>query len=235
MSLPTCSYCRLGLMDYRRAWSLQKSLALLRGREAVGDTLLLVEHPPVYTLGRRGKEIHLLVPKEKLAREGVDVVRVDRGGDITFHGPGQLVGYPILSLKERSGGASRYLRDLEEVLMRALKMLGVASGRWERLTGVWVGEEKIGAIGVKIGAQRVTEHGFALNVNTDLRYFHQMVPCGIRDRGVTSLERVLGRKLSLEEVVSPLVQAFGEVFQREMRETWPSWLCGVAAREAGGE
>ena len=234
MSLITCRYCWLGLMDYRKAWSLQRSMALCRAKEAMEDTLLLLEHPPVYTLGRRGKESHLLVSRERLAGEGVDVVRVDRGGDITFHGPGQLVGYPIVSLKERSGGASRYLRDLEDVLMRALNMLGVASRRWEKLTGVWVNDDKIGAIGVKIGAQRVTEHGFALNVSTDLRFFHQMVPCGIMDRGVTSMEVLLGRKLPMNKVMLHVVRAFGEVFERDMREISPSSIHGTSGHGTSG-
>lgn len=176
-------------MAYLEAWALQKALARLRGAEAIEDVLVLLEHPPVYTLGRRGSEDHLLVAKEVLAREGVEVVRVDRGGDITYHGPGQLVGYPIVSLKESSGGAGRYLRNLEEVLILALDALGIEAGRQERLTGVWVGSNKIGAIGVKIDAKRVTCHGFALNVNTDLHHFDRIIPCGIQGKGVTSMER----------------------------------------------
>lgn len=224
-----CRYSWLGRMAYLEAWTLQKALARVRGAEAIEDVLVLLEHPPVYTLGRRGSEDHLLVPKEVLAREGVEVVRVDRGGDITYHGPGQLVGYPIVSLKESSGGAGRYLRNLEEVLILALDALGIEAGRQERLTGVWVGSNKIGAIGVKIDAKRVTCHGFALNVNTDLHHFDRIIPCGIQGKGVTSMERLLGRRMDFQDVVQAVVRAFGAVFGRTMLEVSPKWLHQMTA------
>ena len=216
MSVRICRFCWLGRVDYGSAWRLQKILAEDRAAERIEDTLLMLEHPPTYTLGRRGSEAHLLVDGEVLARQGVEVHRVDRGGDITFHGPGQLVGYPVVSLEGRQGGASRYLRDLEEVLILGLESLGVSAGRQQGLTGVWVGGEKIAAIGVKINARRVTGHGFALNVTTDLGYFRQIVPCGIRGKGVTSLARVLGHPPDMARVQGAVVDAFGQVFGMEM-------------------
>ncbi|MFP5214077.1 MAG: lipoyl(octanoyl) transferase LipB [Acidobacteriota bacterium] len=213
-----CRVCRLGTIDYDEAWTLQRAVAEARAGERVPDTLLLLEHPPTYTLGRRGSENHLLVSKEWLEHQGVSVYQVDRGGDITFHGPGQLVGYPILSLQGRPGGPSRYLRDLEEVIIRGLASFGLDAGRLTGFTGVWIGNEKIAAIGVKINAKRITQHGFALNVSTDLSHFGRMVPCGIQDKGVTTLERVLGRPVSLEEASVPLAKAFGEVFGLEMAD-----------------
>ncbi|GLI35506.1 lipoyl(octanoyl) transferase LipB [Desulforhabdus amnigena] len=216
-----CHVCSLGRIDYGIAWKMQKALAAARAEERIPDTLLLLEHPPTYTLGRRTDPSHFLVPRELLLRQGVAVYHVDRGGDITFHGPGQLVGYPVLNLQGCPGGPSRYLRDLEEVLIEGLAALGVASGRLSGFTGVWVGHEKIAAIGVKINARRITEHGFALNVSTDLHYFNQIVPCGIREKGVTSLEQVLGRSVAIYEVEREVAHAFGKVFDLEMVEVSP--------------
>jgi lipoyl(octanoyl) transferase len=213
---PPCHCHWLGLIHYQAAWDLQKTLAERRGQGQSADTLLLLEHPPTYTLGACGDETHLLVGSEVLARQGVTLVRVDRGGDITFHGPGQLVGYPVLDLSVRRGSVARYLRDLEEVLVRALAKLGVIAGRLRGHTGVWVGDEKIAAIGVKVNARKITSHGFALNVATDLHYFTQIVPCGIRDKGVTSMVRVLGRSIPLPEVVEQVVGCFGQVLGFEM-------------------
>ncbi len=232
---PTCRYCRIGRMAYGEARVLQDAVARACRINALEDVLILLEHSPVYTLGRRGSENHLLASVEALGREGVEVVRADRGGDITFHGPGQLVGYPIISLKDRPGGAGRYLRDLEEVLILALKAVSIRSGRLERFTGVWVGGEKIAAIGVKIDGNRITRHGFALNVSTDLRFFDRIVPCGIRGKGVTSMERVLGRGVALEEMIEPVAHAFGEVFHREMIEASPGAIHQACrSEEAGG-
>jgi lipoyl(octanoyl) transferase len=217
-SLGLCRVCWLGRMDYEKAWSLQKTLAEARADELIPDTLLLLEHPPTYTIGRRGREEHLLISQELLASQGIALYRVDRGGDITFHGPGQLVGYPVLSLKGRPGGPGKYLRSLEDVLIQGIGSFGVASGRVQGLTGVWIGSEKVAAIGVKINARRITEHGFALNVMTDIGYFSQIVPCGIQDKGVTTLSRVLGRPLTLTSVAKRVAAAFGNVFGMEMVE-----------------
>jgi lipoyl(octanoyl) transferase len=214
--LPPCHYHWLGPVQYQAAWDLQKTLAERRGQGKSADTLLLLEHPLTYTLGACGDEAHLLVGSEVLVRQGVTLVRVDRGGDITFHGPGQLVGYPVLDLSVRRGSVARYLRDLEEVLVRALAEFGVVAGRLRGHTGVWVGDEKIAAIGVKVNARKITTHGFALNVTTDLHYFTQIIPCGIRDKGVTSLARILGRSIPLSEVIERVVECFGWVLGFDM-------------------
>ena len=213
-----CQVWRLGVVDYLEAWDLQRRLVAERASGTIPDTLLLLEHPPTYTLGSTAAEAHLLAPRASLAEQGIAVHRVDRGGDITYHGPGQLVGYPLLDIGRRRGGALRYLRDLEEVLVAALRTLGVEAGRLRHHTGVWVGDDKIAAIGVKVSARNITSHGFALNVHPDLNHFRQIIPCGIRDKGVTSLERLLGRKVSLETVADQVVAAFVRVFDCAMVE-----------------
>jgi lipoyl(octanoyl) transferase len=203
-------------MDYLAAWDLQRSLVRQRSAGEIGDTLMLVEHPHTYTLGRATKDGHLLISAEQLAAQGVALVESDRGGDITYHGPGQVVGYPILKLSRHGGDVLRYLRLLEEALIGALAGYGIAGVRVAGLTGVWVGDEKIAAIGVKLSASGVTQHGFALNVATDLRFFGQIVPCGIADKGVTSLERVLGAAPARDDVERRVIAAFGDVFGVEM-------------------
>ncbi len=210
----TLAWCDLGTVPYQEAWELQGRLVAARRRGLIGDLLLLLEHPPVYTLGRGGRAEHLLAPVEWLRRQGADVFEVDRGGDITFHGPGQLVGYPILDLTAWGRDLHRYLRNLEETLIRALAAFGVAAGRKAGYTGVWVDDRKIAAIGVKLNSGWITSHGFALNVSTDLSWFDHIVPCGIRDYGVTSLAAELGRPVTRAAVVGPVVEAFGQVFDR---------------------
>ncbi len=212
---------RLGLVDYLEAWTLQRQLVEARTAGRVPDTLLLLEHPPTYTIGATGNASHLLVSQEELGRLGIAVHCVDRGGDITYHGPGQLVGYPVFDISERRGGPLRYLRELEGVLVEALGCLGVKSGLLRHHTGVWVGEEKIAAIGVKVTARHITSHGFALNVNPDLDHFAHIIPCGIRDKGVTSLARLLGHEISVRAVADQVVAAFGRVFRCTMVEVRP--------------
>ena len=204
---------RLGLVPYADALALQKELVEERRHGRIGDVLLLVEHPHVLTLGVRGDggRSHILAPAETLASRGVDVHETGRGGDITYHGPGQIVGYPIIDLKPDRCDVHRYVRDLEEVLIRVVAEYGLIGEREKGLTGVWVGGEKVAAIGVRI-ARWVTSHGFALNVSTDLDYFKMIVPCGIGDRGVTSLAKLLGRPVDRGEVESLIVQRFSEVF-----------------------
>ena len=175
-----------------------------------------VEHPHTYTFGSRPKPEQLLVSHETLAAQGVALVEADRGGDITYHGPGQIVGYPILKLSRHGGDVLRYLRMLEETIIVALAGYGIAGERIAGLTGVWVGGAKICAIGVKLSASGVTQHGFALNVDTDLRFFAQIIPCGIADRGVTSLKRVLGAAPPRAEAEARVVAAFGQVFGAQM-------------------
>lgn len=202
-----------GLTDYAGCWDLQKEMVRRRKADEIGDTLLLVEHPPVYTLGRSAKDdSNLGVGEEYLRSLGAEVFRIDRGGDVTFHGPGQIVGYPILRLKNRD--THRYLRDLEDLLIEVLSDYGLEGWHHPDYTGVWVGENKIAAIGVKFSSGWITSHGFALNVGTDLAWFDRVTPCGIREFGVTSLQRELGREVPQEEVeqkiVARFMQRFGE-------------------------
>jgi lipoyl(octanoyl) transferase len=204
---------RLGLTSYGDALALQRSLVEDRREGRVGDQLLFVEHPHVLTLGVRGDggRAHILATSEALAARGIEIHETGRGGDITYHGPGQIVGYPIIDLKPDRCDVHRYVRDLEEVLIRAASDYGVQAGRIEGLTGVWVGNDKLAAIGVRI-SRWVTSHGFALNVTTDLDYFKLIVPCGIADRGVTSLARLLGRVVDRGEVEDRIAFHFTRVF-----------------------
>jgi lipoyl(octanoyl) transferase len=200
-------------MPYAEALALQRSLVDDRQRGRVGDLLLLVEHPHVITLGVRGDggRSHILASADELRARGVEVHETGRGGDVTYHGPGQIVGYPIVDLKPDRCDVHRYVRDLEEVLIRVAADYGIAAGRVGGLTGVWVGGNKLAAIGVRI-ARWVTSHGFALNVTTDLDYFGLIVPCGIEDRGVTSLEELLSRPVHRREVEDKIATRFAEVF-----------------------
>ena len=205
----------LGRIDYEAAWSLQIELAEARAADEVGDTLLLLEHPHTYTFGTRGKREHLLAPEEQLRAAGVVILDVDRGGDVTYHGPGQLVGYPIIRLKDYGLGYVRYIRCLEEVLIGVAATYGLVAERQRGYTGVWIGGAKLAAIGTKVDRNGITRHGFALNVSTDLRYFGQIVPCGIRGKGVCSLETVLGRPVAVAEAAERTAQAFEAVFDKD--------------------
>jgi lipoyl(octanoyl) transferase len=204
---------RLGVVPYAEALELQRSLVEDRRAGRIPDTLLLLEHPHVLTLGVRGDggRSHILATPDALASRGVQVYETGRGGDITYHGPGQLVGYPIVDLKPDRCDVHRYVRDLEEVLIRTAADYGVETERVTGLTGVWAGREKLAAIGVRI-ARWITSHGFALNVSTDLDFFGLIVPCGISDRGVTSLQRLLGRTVELAAVQERVAHHFSKVF-----------------------
>jgi lipoyl(octanoyl) transferase len=202
---------RLGRVPYARGLELQERLVADRQAGRIPDQLLLLEHDPVFTLGRNARAANVLLPAETLRERGFEVFETGRGGDVTYHGPGQVVGYPILHLAPDRRDVHRYVRDLEEVMMRTCADYGLQASRVEGLTGTWLGDEKIGAIGVRI-ARWVTSHGFAFNVGTDLTAFDLIVPCGIRERGVTSLERRLGRPLPLEEVMDRLAANFSVVF-----------------------
>lgn len=210
---------RLGRVDYQDALDVQRELVDQRKQGVIPDQLLLLEHPDVITLGvrTRNDRSHVLATPEVLEAEGVDLFETGRGGDVTYHGPGQLVGYPIIDLKPDRCDVHRYVRDLEEVLIRAVAEFGISAGRVAGLTGIWVGppgrEDKLAAIGVRI-SRWVTSHGFALNVNTDLSRFGLIVPCGITDHGVTSMERLIGRKAPMAEVEQAVVRAFTAVFAR---------------------
>lgn len=211
-----CSVRWLGRIAYADAWKLQKELATQRAADLIGDTLLLLEHPHTYTFGSRGKREHLLVPCEALEAQGVAILDVDRGGDITYHGPGQLVGYPILRLADYELDAVRYLRTLENALIDVARGYGLDAQHVRHLTGVWVGNHKIAAIGTKVDVHGITQHGFALNVATDLAYFDKIVPCGIRNRQVGSLAQLLDRDVPMDDVVDRTVAAFAQTFNAEM-------------------
>ena len=214
---------KLGHVPYGEALELQNALAEERRHNRTGDALLLLEHPHVLTLGARGDggRSHILATPARLSELGVTVFETGRGGDVTYHGPGQLVGYPILDLKPDRCDVHRYVRDIEEVIIRTVADYGIQAGRIKGLTGVWVGHEKVAAIGIRI-SRWISSHGFAFNISTDLDFFRLIVPCGISDRGVTSLARLLGREVSFEEVEDRLVAHFCKVFdwrgEFEMRE-----------------
>ena len=208
---------RLGVVEYQTALDLQRELVERRKQGLIGDQLLLLQHPPVITLGVRTRSArsHVRASAEALAAEGVTVFETGRGGDVTYHGPGQLVGYPIFDLKPDRCDVHKYVRDLEEALIRAMEEFQIRARRLAGLTGVWVGpegrEDKLAAIGVRI-SRWVTSHGFALNVSTDLSRFGLIVPCGIADRGVTSIEQLLGRSVPMAEVEDAVVRGFAAVF-----------------------
>lgn len=213
---------RLGQVPYMETWDKQKELVNQIDLGKIPNQLLLLEHPHTITLGRGSHRENLLLSAEQYRQRGVDVVEIDRGGDVTYHGPGQLVGYPIFHLEERGNDPHRYLRDLEEVIIKALRHWGIKAERKAPYTGAWVGDVKIAAIGVKFNRVRnrrgyVTSHGFALNVNTDLRYFHMIIPCGIQEYGVTSIEQLLGRNIEMEEVMDCIVEATEEVFNQKAK------------------
>jgi lipoyl(octanoyl) transferase len=206
---------RLGRIGYQEALDLQADLVERRRRGEIGDTLLLLEHPPVITLGvkTRNNRTNIIASDAQLADAGVAVFQTGRGGDVTYHGPGQLVGYPILDLNPHRRDVHKYVRDIEQALIDAVASLGITATRAEGLTGIWVGSNKLAAIGVRI-SRWITSHGFALNVATDLSHFDLIVPCGIQDRGVTSLERLLGRGVPMAEVEAVVERAFSSVFSR---------------------
>ncbi len=200
-------------VSYSEALAQQYALAEKRGRGEVPDTLLLLEHPPTITLGRRTQDTDLIVSEAALRAQGFDVERVDRGGEITYHGPGQLVGYPILDLRQHGSDLHKYLQDLEEVLIQTVSVFGLLGERVPGRTGVWVQDRKIAAIGIKV-SRWVSLHGFALNIATDLRPFREyFVPCGIADKGVTSLAEMLGDAAPARaEVEAVLTARFAEIF-----------------------
>lgn len=214
---------RLGIVPYGEGLALQKRLVDERRAGAIPDTLLLLRHPHVLTVGvKKDGRHHILASEDRLAALGVEVFDTGRGGDVTYHGPGQIVGYPIIDLNPDRRDVHKYVRDIEQVMIRACAHYGVAAGRLTGMSGTWIthperGPEKVGAIGVRI-SRWVTSHGFAFNVTTDLSFFDLIVPCGITEHGVTSLERATGRTHDLTEVESVLTSAFGEVFDRTVTD-----------------
>lgn len=213
---------RLGVVGYSEALKLQQFLVEERRAERVPDLLLLLQHPPVITLGVKGDggRSNVLVPGDRLRELGVEISETGRGGDVTYHGPGQIVGYPIVDLRPDRCDVHRYVRDIEDVMIRVCADYGVKAGRIKGLTGTWVGPEKIGAIGVRI-SRWITSHGFAFNVDTNLDHFNLIVPCGIAGHGVTSLQKITGREITYAAVEAALIRHFCEVFQREAKSEEP--------------
>jgi lipoyl(octanoyl) transferase len=216
-----CQTIDLGLIGYAEAYALQKRVAAARKAGAIEDVLLLCHHPHVITLGRSGKRENLLASEHVLRQQGVEFHVTDRGGDITYHGPGQIVGYPILNLGEIRRDVVWYVRMLEEAMIRATAEFGISAERVAGKTGIWVRventEEKLAAIGVHI-SRWITSHGFAYNVSTDLRHFDLIVPCGIADRKATSLEKLLGRTVEEKEVAPRIAKHLGDLLGLEMRK-----------------
>jgi len=206
---------RLGMISYGEGLALQQSLVEERRSDRIPDTLLLLQHPHVLTLGvkREAARAHLVVAEPELAARGIEVVEAGRGGDITYHGPGQLVAYPILDLRPDRQDVHRYVRDLEEVMIRVCADYGLTAGRIAGLSGTWIGDGKIGAVGIRI-SRWITSHGVAFNVTTDLSYFDLIVPCGIEDKSVTSLATELAREVPMREVEARFAERFAEVFER---------------------
>lgn len=194
-------------MPYGEAWDLQYRLHSLRREGKIEDTLLLLEHPHTYTLGKTADRANLIGSDQYLEENGIKVFEIDRGGDITYHGPGQLVGYPIIDLQKWKPDSHLYLRTLEEMMIDVLADYGITAGRKDGFTGVWISEEKIAAIGIKI-SRWVTMHGFAFNINTDLNLFSGIIPCGIKDKEVTSLSKILGREIDMDEIKSKIKNRF---------------------------
>ena len=205
---------RLGTVGYQEAADLQARLVEQRRRDEIPDLLLLLQHPPVITLGvkSRSTRTNIVASDAQLADAGVDVFESGRGGDVTYHGPGQLVGYPIFNLNPHRRDVHRYVRDVEQALIEAVSAFGIQAGRVEGLTGIWVGNDKLAAIGIRI-SRWITSHGFALNVATNLSHFDLIVPCGIQGRGVTSMEQLLGRGIGMDEVEKAVETAFAHVFR----------------------
>ena len=212
--MPRLDVITPGLVDYGEALNIQYDLVAQRAAGEIDDTLILLEHNPVITFGRGGKQENVLATTERLKEKGVKVYKIERGGDVTFHGPGQLVGYPIIDLSRRGRDMHKYLRDLESVLIETLKVFGLEAGRKDNFTGAWYANSKLAAIGVAV-RQWISYHGFALNVNNDLSYFSLINPCGITDAGVSSLSSMLGRKVEIAEVIQAVIERFADVFKYE--------------------
>jgi lipoyl(octanoyl) transferase len=208
-------FCKLGTIGYDEAHALQKKLQNKRIAGEISDTVLMLEHDPVITLGRSASEQHVLAPRETLRAQGVSVREVGRGGDVTYHGPGQLVAYPIIDLNPNRRDVRKYVWSLEEAMIRVCSNFGLTASRVEGLNGAWVGGRKIGAVGVRI-SRWVTMHGLALNVNTDLSHFDLIVPCGIQGKQVTSISLELGRKVAVEQVLEPLARHLAALYESDI-------------------
>ena len=224
-----CLVYDLGLVDYREGLLLQEKLLNSRKSGAIADVLLLLQHPSVFTIGRSGIVENIVVPRETLVKEDISVFHTNRGGDVTYHGPGQLVGYPILSLREEGLTAHQYVWNLEEVVIRTLADFGIDGQRVSGRRGVWVGEEKVCALGLRVSGG-ISMHGFALNVSTNLKYFTYIIPCGITGVSVTSVSKLLGREVEIGEIQVNLLQHFSQVFKLalEYGERLDEWLAPLS-------
>jgi lipoyl(octanoyl) transferase len=208
-------FCKLGTIGYEEAHALQKELQAKRIAGETGDSVLMLEHYPVLTLGRSSKQQHVLASRETLEAHGVTVHEVGRGGDVTYHGPGQLVAYPIIDLSPGRRDVRKYVWSLEETMIRTCADFGLDAARIEGLNGAWIGDRKVGAVGVRI-SRWVTMHGLALNANTDLSHFDLIVPCGIQDKEVTSISAELGRKVGIDQVMEPLARHFAALYDADI-------------------
>lgn len=212
-----CRVFNLGMVDFAEASQLQSELIEQRIAGKIPDVILFLQHRPVITIGAFGGEQNIMVPRDVLEKEGISVTHTDRGGDVTYHGPGQLVGYPILDLKTRGHDVHQYVHDLEEVMIRTLHDYSIEAHRDTDYPGVWVGQEKICALGIRV-VHWVTKHGFALNISNDLTPFSYINPCGITDRGTTSMQKVLGQKPKIGEVTNSIIRHFSAVFGINVHE-----------------
>jgi lipoyl(octanoyl) transferase len=210
-------YCDLGLIDYKDAWDIQKSVHQLRAENKIDDVLFLLEHPHTYTLGKTADKENLVGDKKYLDENNISVYDIDRGGDITYHGPGQIVGYPIISLTNWKQDTHKYLRAIEEVILRVCTEYNLTGSRVEKYTGVWIEDRKICAIGIKV-SRWITMHGFAFNVNTDLKLFDGIIPCGISDKEVTSLNRELNKEIRLNDIKEKIIHHFDDIFEYDQIE-----------------
>lgn len=213
----TLIYCDLGLIDYKDAWDLQKSVHQLRVEKKIEDVLFLLEHPNTYTFGKTADKKNLVEDQKYLDKNNISVYEIDRGGDITYHGPGQVVGYPIIDLNEWKKDTHKYLRSIEEVIIGFLTEYNLTGTRVDKYTGVWLDNRKICAIGIKV-SRWITMHGFAFNINTDLKLFNGIIPCGITDKDVTSLKRELDKEIQLSEVKEKIVRHFKTEFNYDRIE-----------------
>lgn len=233
MAQPTCHVVSLGVVEYEEAWRLQRALVDAVKSAQTANTLLLLQHPHVYTLGRRGDREHVLLNDAELESRGIALYEADRGGQVTYHGPGQLVAYPIVDLRPWGSGPLRYVRALESAMLATLAQFDILGGVVDGRTGVWVEDKKIGAIGVKISGG-VAYHGLALNVAPDLSYFQHIIPCGITDAGVTSMEQLLGRTVDIETVAYGLTYHLGRELELKMTEQSSSTLFESILGPTGG-
>lgn len=206
----------MGFCEFKKVWDIQRILHEKRTKGEIEDTFIFVEHPHVYTLGKSGKEKNFKVNIRFLKEKGIPIYRIERGGDVTYHGPGQVVGYLIFNIKEKLAGIKNFVNKIEDAVIMMLKEYGIESHKRDKMIGVWVGEEKICALGIAV-KRWVSFHGFALNVNTDLKYFNYIIPCGL-NKGVTSMKKILGEEVDMKEVKKSLKKAFEKVFEVKLEE-----------------